>query len=149
MRIEQCSDGQLFYNVLMGFEDCFPHLKEKVLSLREYAQKVVTYGHVLLAVENETIIGLCAFYDNDAETKVGYITLIGVQKDYRKRQAGKSLLAGCEELMRNHGMISAKLEVDDDNVAAKRFYVRMGYQESEKASATSHYMSKQLQMRGK
>lgn len=144
MRIEQCNDGKLFYDVLMEFEDCFPHLKEKVSNLQEYAQKVMTYGNVLLAVENETIIGLCAFYDNDTETKVGYITLIGVRKDYRKRQVGKRLLIECEELMRQRGMQSVRLEVDNDNETATLFYIRVGYVKSEEASDTSHYMIKQL-----
>lgn len=144
MRIEQCSDVRLFYEVLIEFEDCFPHLTEKVSSLSEYAQKVVRNGKVLLAMENETITGLCAFYDNNAETKVGYITLIGVRKDYRKRQVGKRLLEECEVIMQKNGMVYVKLEVDEDNVVAKRFYVHMGYQESDKASLNSSYMCKQL-----
>jgi len=143
MQTEWCKDVWLFYNILVAFEDCFPYLKEKVTSLFEYAQKVINCGNVLLAMENGKVIGLCAFYDNDETQNVGYITLIGVKKDYRNRQVGRALLTECEEVMKTKGMKSIKLEVDNDNVA-KFFYMHMGYKTSENAGAKSHYMIKQL-----
>lgn len=144
MRIEQCSDARLFYDVLIEFEDCFPHLTEKISSLSEYAQKVVCFGRVLIAVKNGNVVGLCAFYDNNQDLKIGYITLIGVKEEYRNCHIGQTLLLACEEMMRQSGMQSVRLEVDNDNEVATHFYICMGYVKSEEVSDTSHYMIKQL-----
>ena len=144
MRIEQCRDARLFHSALVEFEDCFPHLTEKISSLPQYAEKVVRFGKVLVAVKNDNVVGLCAFYDNNQDLKNGYITLIGVKEEYRNCHIGQKLLIACEEMMRQSGMQSVKLEVDNDNEVATHFYTRKGYVKSEEASDISHYMIKQL-----
>ena len=87
---------------------------------------------------------MLVFYANDNETRCGYISLIGLKNDYRQKGYGKKMILFTESIMKQEGMESVKLEVDNDNKSAQSFYKKMSFSYEKKASDNSIYMSKKL-----
>ena len=67
------------------------------------------------------IIGLSAIYANDSINHIGYISLIGIKKEYQNRGLGKELLQETLSFMKEKGMKECRLEVDKENLNALSF----------------------------
>lgn len=130
--------------LLKAFEGCFPHLRSHITNIDDYAKKLASYAEVYSFWNGKDMMGLTVFYANDRKTYYGYISLIGLFPEYRKKGNGAALLHFCEEKMRQAGETKLKLEVDDDNIPAQGFYRHMGLKETGRASETSFYMEKDL-----
>ncbi len=128
MRYLQITETNDIYNALLSFSECFPHLKEKVTSLYVFAEKLAYKAEVYIGLSEDKPIGITCFYANDYQTRCGYITLIGVKSNCRKKGIGKDLLCFSIEKMQEKGMQTVKLEVDKDNYTAIGFYQHMGFQ---------------------
>ena len=83
--------------------------------------KLCTYAEFLIA-EASQLLGYCAVYANDQQSKVAYISLLCVKKEYQGMGIGKALLQACEDLAREKGMTVLRLEVKEDNEKAIRLY---------------------------
>lgn len=130
--------------LLKSFEGCFPHLRSHITNLADYSKKLASYAEVYSFWRGDTVMGIVVFYANDRKTYYGYISLIGLLPEYRRKGNGAALLRFCEEKMRQAGEKQLKLEVDDDNISAQGFYRHMGLKETGRASETSFYMEKDL-----
>ena len=130
--------------VLYEFDICFPHLSEKISDYAFYAEKLNRNAKTYVLKENDLFIGLSVFYANDSETKCGYISLIGVKDEYRQKGYGKQLLSFTESIMKQEGMESVRLEVDNDNKVAQLFYKKMSFSYEKEASKNSMYMLKKI-----
>lgn len=125
------------HSALNAFEVCFPHLKEKVSDMWQFACKLSQKAEVYVGYDGERLVGISCFYCNDADTKTGYITLIGVLPDFRGAGYGKGVLDFTACVMRENGMKSVRLEVDNDNIGAQKFYLRQGFvMEAQKESSS-------------
>lgn len=127
--------------LLKQFQGCFPHLKEKIGSLEEYAKKLSAHAEVVVALSEEGTLGLVVYYANDLAGRVGYISLIGVLPEYRRSGYGKLLLDAAASQMQAAGMRTIKLEVDNDNAAAFGFYRSYGFNVHSAAGKNSTYLS--------
>ena len=132
------------YKVLTEFDICFPHLKEKVSDYESFAEKLLKYANVYIQINKGVTSGLSVFYANDTIGRTGYITLIGVQPEFQGQKLGGQLLRFSEAVMMQQGMKKIRLEVDNDNEGAFKFYWNAGYGREKEASATSCYMVKNL-----
>ena len=142
MDFKRCLDKSCIYDLLVSFENIFPHLTEKISSFDDYAQKLSEYAYVVEAREENESAGILVFYANDQKTKTAYISLIGVKKEKSRKGIGKALLNYCEEFSLKQGMSRLRLEVDKDNVNAIRFYEKNGFSCEGEASQDSFYMIK-------
>lgn len=140
MECKKIDSAEKVYEVLVEFQEVFPHLMEKITSLEEYAKKLYTYAEVYVGIQEETTFGLLIFYANDKSTKTAYISLIGVKEEYRHQHLGEWLLEKCISVSKEAGMRQLKLEVDSDNINAKRFYKRNGFKYVEDTGRDSIYM---------
>lgn len=115
------------HKLLNTFDCIFPHLKEKVYSYEEYSKKLSTYALCFeCKIDGETA-GILIFYANDATTNTAYISLIGVLPQWQGKKIGKKLLDYCILIARDKNMVSLKLEVDNDNISAIKFYQKNGF----------------------
>lgn len=131
------------YESLVEFEACFPHMKEKIPSLKEFSEKLHCNAEVYIAREGENNLGFVAFYANDQVEYCGYITLIGVLEKYRHKGIGKKILFHALDEMKNKCMKKCKLEVDKDNYSAQTFYNKTGFIKTEE-KPSSFYMEKEI-----
>ena len=132
------------YDALKTFEDCFPHLIEKVVSLSDYAEKLSESANVYILTDGSITQGFLSFYSNDYDTKRGFITLLGVLPAFQKYGLGKIMMKFCIDNMRKDGMKKARLEVDGDNLNAQNFYEHMGFIRTSANGITSFFMEKTI-----
>lgn len=95
--------------------------------LSEYAQKLEMNARFICAWDNLTLIGVCAFYTNDASNPAAFVTLLAVLKDYRGQGVGKQLVNRCAISARGHGKSRLELKVSCDNESAQNFYRSLGF----------------------
>ena len=144
MEYRYLNEREEIYNVLLDFEDVFPDLKNRISNLSEYAQKLKDYADVYVGIQDNENVGLLVFYANDFESRTAYISLIGIKEAYRYMNFGKQLLFKVIELSRKRGMKTIRLEVDNKNEVAKKFYQRNGFGFIGNSNRDSQYMEKQI-----
>ena len=59
---------------------------------------------------------------------VGWISMTGVHPDYRGQGLGKAVIGAGMALLKNKGVRRIELEVDFANTAARRLYLKLGFQ---------------------
>lgn len=100
--------------------------------------------YVAYEEQNEEPLGYVAFYANDLETKVAYITSICVNKLAQGSGVGGRLLEAAVSESKHRGMTMMKLEVLKSNANAIRFYKLKGFIQSGEKTNKSIYMEKEL-----
>lgn len=144
IKIETAADQEKIKDLILTFDPIFPHLREKIPSYDEYAEKLSRYANVAVCKINGETAGLLVFYSNDLETKTAYISLIGVNKKWQGKGISGFLLDYCTEESKKSGMEFLKLEVDLDNARAIRFYLKNGFENCEKSEGSSVHMCKKI-----
>ena len=86
-------------------------------------EKIHQKGRFIFAYDGNPL-GYCAFYANDAERGIAYISLIAVVPEYQKMHIGTKLLMESFDIMRTYGMEHCMLEVRRNNQNAIQFYKR-------------------------
>lgn len=127
LAIKKC-DGAFLYGIYS--RDDFDDILEKIDKNAEF----IAY------FENDEIIGYAAMYNNDFESGVAYITMIGVCQEYQRRHIGRSLMDQCKKNAKKNGMKTIRLEVLDANEKAIRFYENEGFMFEKRCSINSRYM---------
>lgn len=124
--------------------EAFKTLKSEFYNIpqnyNEFVAKVHKYGICVIA-KNETVEGLIAFYANNHETKVAFITSVLVSKNSRGKGIGTRLVKACENICREKGFKKISLEVHRENHIAISLYSKFGYKPY-KENGVSTYMEK-------
>lgn len=102
------------------FTDCQIHIDG--VNLIEYAQKLRRNATTIEMWDADTLVGLCACYMNNYETRTAYITHIAISPQYRGRGYGKQLLEKTIALAIEKGFRYLNLEVLKANVPALALY---------------------------
>ena len=142
--LETLTDKNQIKNHILYFNPIFPHLKEKISSFDEYAEKLSKKANVVIEKINDEPVGLLVFYANDFETRTAFISLIGVSEKWQGKNVSAFLLEYCTEESVRRKMEFLKLEVDIDNGRAIRFYEKNGFKKCGEAGGSSIYMCKRI-----
>ncbi len=140
MEVKIFKDNNDIFELLIEFDNCFPHLKEKVANYYEFAFKLAKNANVITIQKDHKNVALCVFYANDEKTKIGYISLIAVKRSHRGLNWGKEILSETIQFMQKKGMQKLRLEVDNDNENAIGFYYHMGFKKIGKVGKESFYL---------
>ena len=70
-----------------------------------------------------------AFYCNDSEKRIAYLSMIAVKAGYKRLGYGTALLNKVCEIAGHCGMQKLRLEVAKENATAIRFYQRAGFRQ--------------------
>ena len=143
-KLTKISGKNNILSVLIDFQSIFPHLIEKIDSYESYADKLDRFAEVYCAYKDDMIFGLLVLYANDIENREGYISLIGIKKDFEHMGLGTYLLNEAMNIAGTKGMKYIKLEVDNDNLHAVKFYERNGFCVCGETGNNSKYMIKKL-----
>ncbi len=79
------------------------------------------------AWSGDELVGLIAFYCNDATTRVGFISNVSVVPQMHGSGIATRMLVRCIEHCKAAGMRRLDLDVDPSNIAAVRLYERNGF----------------------
>lgn len=107
--------------------------------LRNLSNKYKNFGEVMLASNNNEIIGYIAYYRNDFDNYNAYISTVVIKKEYRGMGIGKSLLRKVISDCESHGFTTIKLEVDNNNDKAIFLYKSFGFMRTQAATYRSSY----------
>lgn len=109
-------------------ESCqFPIPLANKVSISEYADKMLRYGRVFIAVASGEIAGIVGGYANDSIGGRAYLSVIAVDARWRGTGLSGDLLEKFEEYAKHEGMLFCSLETHETNVRALSFYRKHGY----------------------
>ncbi len=145
LKLVEINDYDLLTAVISKLEqNLVPSLCERNINLIDYSNKLFKYGKIWAHYNFGTPISIIGGYFNDYIEYTAYISILSVNKEYRGKKIGYSLMKKAEDYSRNCGMKKIKLEVRKENIVAQRFYEKLGYRIIGEATNTSFYMSKDL-----
>lgn len=106
------------------------HLEYDILGYSAFAQLSMTdyKKKVLVAVNNNEIVGVAVLYWNDEMFCLGSVA---VKEEWRGRGIGKSLIRKAAEMASQLGYNSIMLEVNTANSIAVEIYRRVGFRIAE------------------
>jgi len=104
-------------------------------TIKEYIQKIINNGIILVAMHGDSLLGLCGFYCNDHTSKTAFLTIIAVSPFCRGKGIASSLLTEAIAYSQARGMHTMRLETSPDNVTAQSLYKKNGFYEYKCQSA--------------
>ena len=128
---KSCDEQEICRAVLLLGDLHTPPILSMVSDIKEYANKLVNNGEILL-IKSEQMdktepAGIIAAYANDKNTHKAYVSLLIIAKDFQHKGLGKELLSRMEEIAKMKGMKEIDLEVRKINKMAVKFYDSCGY----------------------
>jgi GNAT superfamily N-acetyltransferase len=88
--------------------------------------------HALVAEENGVVIGfLLGFVSAPNKTKTGYVHLVGIHPDYRRRGVGRALYKAFSDQCRTEGCVALKAITTHANEGSIRFHVALGWTQAD------------------
>lgn len=141
--IRECTSHEEKERVWEAFFKVYPNGTHGIENIDTYIEKVVNHARIIAVYDAEVVVGFVAFYANDVETGVAYITQILVVEEYRHFKLGKALLDAFENVSKDNGFKTLRLEVNKANVNAIGFYNHLGFVR-ETETEKSFYLRKQL-----
>ncbi len=130
-------------SILIDFQNVLPSLRNGIVNIKEFSQKLHQNACVCAFENNDIIKGFAAYYANDKSQKIAFLSMIAVKEEYRREHIGSEILKFAELEAQSKGMHFLKLEVNRSNLGAIRFYTNHGYSVCEE-NPTSYYMEKEL-----
>lgn len=128
-------------SVLISFDEEFPRsISSRVGPLNGHARRLADHGLVYEATRDGVRAGFIAFYANDQESRIAFISHLAVKTGYRGTGVGLALMRRCIDEARGEGMKRMRLEVDSVNDSAIRFYRSLGFVPAGPASTGSLFM---------
>ena len=146
MVIRRITDPSEEINIMKKLDDALPirlfdrdNCKEIVKRMTENAVFFVAFSDW-----TEEPIGYIAFYANDLETKMAYITSICVAQTVQGIGVGSELLETAVSEAKRLGMTTMSLEVLRSNKKAIDFYRSKGFALGDDGKNKTQYMKKSL-----
>lgn len=105
-------------------KDFVPPLLSRI-EINSYYDKLSKYATIIVCRKEAEIVGMCAMYDNNRQTKKGYITFIAVKNGYR----GIGLAGLLINAAKSHAAASGMdiLGIETNNVIARDCYLKNGF----------------------
>lgn len=101
-----------------------PSLDDKVV-LRDYATKIQEQASVMIETDRSGICGMVVFYCNNQETKLAYISLVGVSTRARSQGIASRLVKSVCEYINTKKFY--KIGIHSNNPSAIRIYQQLGF----------------------
>ena len=128
MIIKQINVKEEIYKILLTcIYDFFSKQIQEKQKLSVLADKYSRNAVVLVAENNDDVLGFVSFYANDLTTNCAFISSIVIRKQYQGMGIGSQLLDHAEKYAKLNNMTSMTLEVDRMNLKAIKLYMKKGY----------------------
>ncbi len=97
------------------------------MPIADYLEKLLKYGHIIMAKYGQDYAGMVAFYCNDIQNQIGFLSILAVKPRYRGQGLGTTLFLTMLHAMRKAGMKCAQLGTSANNPSV-RLYERLGFE---------------------
>jgi len=128
--IKEKISGDMLYDFLESVNTDFPIPLSQKISLREYAEKIIEFGEIVVALEKNTLKGLAIGYTENLKGNSAYISVVGVKKEFRGSGIGKKVVQKFIEICRQKKIKSVNLYTHKSNKAAIKMYKALGFKEN-------------------
>lgn len=92
-----------------------------------YAKKLNQNSDVIVSYSCSNVDGFIAYYANDSELELGFISFIYVNSSSRGLGVGEFLIKSCLMRLKSRGFKRCMLEVKKNNTSAIRLYNKIGF----------------------
>ena len=93
-----------------------------------YIEKILNFAILVTYHSQGQLAGFIAYYCNDLDNKIAFLTLLCVRPEFVGKGIGQYLLNCSIEDVKNKGFVSFQLEVNKDNQPAFHLYKRAGFE---------------------
>lgn len=107
-------------------KDFSPKLSKRV-DIEDYSKKLLNKAECYIYEEKENIRGFVAFYANNYDSKVAYLSIILVDHKFRGKGVGNKLIERMEKCCRKKGFEKIKMEMSSGKEGLKKWYLDKGY----------------------
>jgi ribosomal protein S18 acetylase RimI-like enzyme len=105
----------------------YPRLSSRV-NIGQYSKKLYANAYFILCNTNDkSVVGLIAFYANDFETSVAYLSIIFVNQEYQGHGIAKNMIKMMFDKLKELNFIEILLEVHQENASAINMYENIGF----------------------
>lgn len=116
------ADNAIFADHWGSRQRNLPAWRHEMMETRPHDPRLWT-----LAWADDNIVGECLCHaSNQGDPNDGWISIVGVRRDYRGQGLGRALLATSLNKLREFGFDSGSLSVDAENAAAVNLYRSLG-----------------------
>lgn len=129
------SVNDLFIHLYAVDNDYAVRLSDRT-DIKEYAQKLFEKSERIEAWENDVLVGLVAYYNNQVTNSV-YVSDVSVKKKFRSYGIASNLLNRLKDNVIKNNITKIVLEADD---SLGDFYVKNGFTIGKRISDRSHEM---------
>ena len=142
--IEIITDTQIKRKIVGICDKAFMHGITIRKNYEEIFQKIDQNAVFIAAVIDKNYVGYAALYANNHESRIAYISMIGVVQDMQRMHIGSRLLKRCIEVSKKNGMNKIRLVVLHENEKGICFYKKNGFAFEKKCTEQSDYFIKVL-----
>ena len=118
-----------YYNFLCAIDQDFPVPISYKVDLKEYAKKIDQLANTEFYIEDNKIVGMVVGYIDNCNDNIAYISLVGVLKDYRRRNIAANLLKSFICKCKDRDILKIHLYTDIRNTKAINMYKKLGFYE--------------------
>jgi len=103
----------------------------KHMPINDYAQKLLNFASIDFTRDEEgTLSSIVAYYLNQ-ETKIAYVSIVGTNKENRRKGLSRNLCSLCIENSKKYRMRIIRIPVTKTNNSALSLYLSLGFRKSQ------------------
>ncbi len=117
----------MIIELLHELENDFDPKLSAVIDIPNYAEKIKNNAKIISYFDNGNLIAFIAFYCNDLETRIGFMSMLAVDKKNQGKGLAKNLIYSSIEFLKNENFHKYRLEVFKKNIKAINLYIKLGF----------------------
>lgn len=145
MEIKIVADKREKRTIIEKCDSAFPRPLSARVDYEEIFSRINAYAVFLGAYENDSVLGYATIYANDTQTRIAFISMIGVVEEAQGKHIGSKLMEKCIFEAQRCGMTRIRLEVLNSNEKAISFYKSWGFEFEERCTDASNYLIKVIE----
>ena len=126
--------------IITKCDSAFTEPMSKRTYFHDITVKINTYGNFIALEKDGEAVGYAAFYANNFETKVAYISLLVVDKKHWGHNYGKMLIDKVKEMSKEIGMTVLRLAIRKNEFKSLAVFIRNGF-DIESEEPESYYLT--------
>lgn len=95
--------------------------------IEDYVLKLISKSVINREYQNDKLIGFIAFYANNTESRIGFMSMLAVDKSYRGNGIAEKLIFKAEDYLKDIDFKYFDLEVFKINTSAITLYKKNGF----------------------
>nr|WP_315142674.1 GNAT family N-acetyltransferase [uncultured Flavobacterium sp.] len=118
----------MIVELLHELDKDFDPTLSSIINISNYAEKIKNNAKIMSYFDKGNLVAFIAFYCNDLETRIGFMSMLAVSKNNQGKGLARSLIKSSIDLLKNENFNRYRLEVFKTNNKAINLYKKMGFE---------------------